>query len=563
MASFRVSSLRQRILLVVVGGAVLPLALVGWWLTRTAVRSGEAQLRTQLDSSLAVIADGVETRWAMDRGNLLFAAQNEVVRRTLAGGAPTAADSEFMRQIFASVERSAAALRYRSSGGRIVWTFDAVPPQLADSTLPRSVAAADAARSFQTRIPVMGAGADSARLLGELAASVRLSSVLPSEVTQQVVGQSALSVRDAVSGALLLGPPDPGAGWVRIERGLREPGLLLSLAAPAAAYVAPFQRAAKLGLAFLLVVAALVIGLSMFLTTRLTRSLEQLVTATGAVARGDLQRNVTVHGDDETARLAESFNAMTESLRKTLEQLSRQEALAAMGEFAATLSHEVRNALSAVRMDLQRAEESSEGAEKAHALIVRSLANLRRMDGIVSGALRVARQGQGPAQPLDLRVVVERAMNAAEPAFVAADAVLQRLAAPAEDGALPMHGDPTALEQLFLNLLMNAAQALSPGGRTTVGLATNGTGHVVSIRDDGVGMTAAELARAGELLYSSKRGGTGLGLTIARRIVHAHGGTLDMESTPGVGTTVRVSLPRSAAARSVENIDDEAPKLTE
>ena len=102
------------------------------------------------------------------------------------------------------------------------------------------------------------------------------------------------------------------------------------------------------------------------------------------------------------------------------------------------------------------------------------------------------------------------------------------------------------MEQLFLNLLLNAAQALDPGAMAGIEL-TAGDGRVcVSVWDRGTGMPPHVMDRVFEPFYSTSPEGTGLGLPIARRIAQAHGGELEIESTPGSGTVVRVSLPEPA-----------------
>jgi signal transduction histidine kinase len=534
------------LLLVVVVGAVLPLALVGWWLTRAAVRSGEDQLRAQLDSSLAAIASRMQQRWVLRRGELILLADNELARRTLAQSVATPAESAFMRQLFASVERTIPMVRYRTTQGGVRWAVAATPAQPTDAdTTARILGPAEA--TFPVRLPVRGVGRDSARTVGYVEASVRLSGVLPTTDIQSVVGHAALTVVDRGTRARLIAPSDqlPRNGWVSVRRVLDDPPLEVELGAPATAYVRPFERAAQLGLVALIAVATLVLLLSSYLTTRMTSSLEELVVATDAVAHGNLQHIVPSGGDDEVARLAESFNMMTESLRGTLQELSHRSALAAVGEFAATLSHEVRNALSAVRMDLQRAEERADDPAMARALVLRALESVRRLDGIVTGALRVARQGQSSAQRIDLRDVLRRTVASAEPAFAHAGSTLDVRVG--ENGPLWVDGDASALEQLFLNLVLNAGQAISGEGSARIDVSAAAGSHVVTIHDTGVGMSPEHLARAGQPFYSSKQGGTGLGLTIARRIIAAHGGRLDIESEAGRGTLVRVSLPTATS----------------
>jgi len=110
------------------------------------------------------------------------------------------------------------------------------------------------------------------------------------------------------------------------------------------------------------------------------------------------------------------------------------------------------------------------------------------------------------------------------------------------------------LEQLFLNLLINAAEALEDGGTATVLVVLDADEVIIQIHDDGPGMPPDVQDRAFEPLFSTRTEGTGLGLPIARRIAVAHGGGIHIESTPGSGTTVEVRLPRS-----ITRIDVTAP----
>jgi cell cycle sensor histidine kinase DivJ len=144
-------------------------------------------------------------------------------------------------------------------------------------------------------------------------------------------------------------------------------------------------------------------------------------------------------------------------------------------------------------------------------------------------------------QPVGLRELLEAACRSAAPEFARRNAKLDPDFTSGEN--LILDGDAGALEQLFLNLLINAAQALPAGGEARV-TASRRDGYVdVTITDNGVGMSARQLAEVGEPFRSSRRDGTGLGLKIARRIAATHRGAIDVASTSGVGTTVRVSLP--------------------
>jgi signal transduction histidine kinase len=544
----KAASLRAKFLLIVLLGAVLPLAIAGWWLTGTAARSGRTLLQDQLEAALSGIASDVRQKWSLRDGDLQLLANNSVVRTALAASRArlAMADSEYLLQMFSAVRSAFPVISYVDGGGRERWSFhDAAPGRSVDSARAPTRPPAVQSRTFPVEMPVRS---EDGRALGTLSVRVKLASVLPSDSGQHLVPGAVFAVLDA-RGTLFSSAPDsldlstPVAhpGWEIARRSLESPPLRLVLAAASAPFVRPFEQAARLGLGLLMVVALIALLVTAILTSRVTGSLERMAAAAEAVAAGDLKRSVEVSGHDEIGRLAEAFNTMPESLRRTLAELSRQRALAAVGEFAASLSHEVRNALTAIRIDLQHALRQLPGASAATPLLTRTLDTVRRLDSTVTGALRVARSGQNPMVRVDLAQLLQRAMASAEPSFAASEAMLEPLALESE--RVEVDGDAAALEQLFLNLLLNAAQAVSTGGRARVAVHSVHDQVVVRIIDNGPGVEASELAAVGTVLRSSKPEGTGLGLPIARRIAAAHGGDLRIESVVSEGTTVIVTLP--------------------
>jgi len=548
----KAASLRSKFLLIVLLGAVLPLAIVGWWLTGTAVRSGRALLRSQLEAAVGGIVSDARAKWTLREGELQLLANNSVVRTALAAMPARLAmpDSEYLRQLFSAVHSAIPSVSYVDGSGRERWSFqEAETVRSADSARGEVRSPTVQSRTFPVEMPVQS---EDGRVVGTLRARVRLSGVLASDSGQHAVPGAVFAVFDA-RGALYSSAPDsldlamPAAhpGWEIVTRSLASPPLRLVLAAASAPFVKPFERAARVGLGLLMVVALIALVVSGILTGRVTGSLERMAVAAEAVAAGDLKRRVEVSGRDEIGRLAEAFNAMTESLRRTLAELSRQRALAAVGEFAASLSHEVRNSLTAIRIDLQHAVRHLPGESAATPLVTRTLDTVRRLDSTVTGALRVARSGQNPMVRLDLALLLRRAMASAEPSFVASEAALEPLALESEP--VEVDGDAGALEQLFLNLLLNAAQALDAGGQARVAVCSADDRVVVRISDNGRGVESGDLAEVGTVLQSTKPGGTGLGLPIARRIAAGHGGELRIESVVGEGTTVVVTLPKRQA----------------
>lgn len=247
--------------------------------------------------------------------------------------------------------------------------------------------------------------------------------------------------------------------------------------------------------------------------------------------------------DDEVGRVARTFNGMIDNIRRMMGELSQREAVAAMGELAATLAHQLRSPATAMRLDIERALDKLPAQSPERALIARSLTQLERMERAIAGSLRVARSAGAQFGSIDIHEPIGRAIRSMDREHAMRGIRFDCSGLP--DGALTVRGDAPALEQLFANVLTNAAQAAGENGRVTISAdsARNGL-MMITIRDNGPGMSAEVLARAGESFFSTKREGTGLGLAIAKRIASAHGGRLAIESAEGAGTTVRMELPR-------------------
>lgn len=546
-------SFRARILLLVLAVAVLPLGLTGLWLTRSAARSGEALLRSRLEGALEIEAQAMERSWIRYRTALLDLADDPPVQRALRAAAllargPTPAPPGTLQARFASLEPAVEGVMVRDRAGRVVWQ------------LGRGRADAGGFLAFgallRAEVPLYDLV--SGEPLGRLDAFVPINALRPSSAAAATAG-AVITALDPATGTLLLPAPfDPALlrqerfrwndeGWIAIRRLVREPRVQLVAAAPVAPFAGPFRGAARRGVLVLLMAAGLGVGAAAILTARLTRSLEHLAVAAGDVAGGHLSRRVQVRSHDEVGRVARAFNAMTESLSRTLDQLAERESLAAVNEFAAALAHEVRNPLTSIQLDLQDVEERLPDASPLRALQARALDGLQRLDRTVAGALETARTGHIQPRDIDLRAPIRAAVHAAGPAFAGRGA---RIAWVEPPDPAPVRGDPDALERVFLNLLLNSAEALetdatgaAPPDAATVELLASETHVTVTVRDRGRGIPAEALDRVFEPFFTTRPGGTGIGLAVARRIVTAHRGEVALSSEPGRGTLVEVRLP--------------------
>jgi len=218
---------------------------------------------------------------------------------------------------------------------------------------------------------------------------------------------------------------------------------------------------------------------------------------------------------------------------------------------AGGLAHEIKNPLSTMAMNLTLLEEEWIGGraagtgpsprEKRSLKRVRTLQReVLRLEGIVDDFLRYARGGEINRAPADLVRLVREVLEFLEPEHVAAQ-IRVYVDLP---GKLPLVMlDVGAFKQALINLMVNARQAMEGGGELIIKLERQGIRVGLSITDTGVGMDEADLARCFELYYSTKRGGTGLGLATVQRTVQQHKGSLHVVSERGRGTSFTIVLP--------------------
>ena len=218
--------------------------------------------------------------------------------------------------------------------------------------------------------------------------------------------------------------------------------------------------------------------------------------------------------------------------------------MAALGELAAELTHEIRNPLAGVSSALQlmRSEESDPPTERTQ-LIDQMLAELTRVSKTLTGLLALARPQPPQKTATDLVALTRDVVRLFEPRL---HGCRVRLTVQAPDPLPTLQVDRGQITQLLLNLLSNAAQAVADGGSIEVRLALfpDEEGVMLSVVDDGAGIPADRLEKIWEPFYTTKEKGTGLGLAVCRQIAELHEGTITVESIPGEGARFLVLLPR-------------------
>jgi signal transduction histidine kinase len=313
------------------------------------------------------------------------------------------------------------------------------------------------------------------------------------------------------------------------------------------------RRSGLLLLVLVILDALLVLGLSYVVLTQLVvRPLEQLRRATARVSAGELEARIPLTGAKEIVALASAFETMTDSLSAQREQLIRSEKLASVGQLAAGVAHEIGNPLATILgyVDILRGEAEGKAdmpkAERVDALL-RVKAETQRIDQIIRDLLDYSRPIQEEPIPTDpMRIIVTaQGLLAPQARFRG----VKILFSPVADSWPSVLIPPRRLVQVFLNLLMNAADAMSGKGTVVVVCETQGDQVMISVIDEGPGVPDAIRGRIFDPFFTTKAvgQGTGLGLSVSRAIVENAGGNLELASArKGQGTTFLVTLPKAA-----------------
>jgi signal transduction histidine kinase len=295
------------------------------------------------------------------------------------------------------------------------------------------------------------------------------------------------------------------------------------------------------------------VGLVVSLHVRhLLSPLARLIQRAQSVARGDLTAREVVAGDDEISQLEVAFERMVAGVLRTQELALSNERLAAIGKMAAHVTHEIRNPLSAMGLNVEMLEEeltqdAGAGRSEVKSLLTAIQREVQRLEYLSEEYLRVARLPEPRMEAEDVSSVVREVVDFARREIEIAGSTI---ALRAQSPLPPALFDEAQLRQALLNLLRNAREAMPDGGSIDVQVVAEGMSVIIDVDDRGGGIPAEIRARVFDPFFSTKGEGTGLGLAITRHIVEAHGGSIACEPREGGGTRFRIALPIAPAKAS-------------
>ncbi len=297
----------------------------------------------------------------------------------------------------------------------------------------------------------------------------------------------------------------------------------------------------------------------MLLTALVMRPLTRLARVADKVSGGDLHPKIDIGVGGDLGKVAASFEHMLVRLRARTEALRAAERMAAVGELAAGVAHEINNPLDGVQNCLRLLEKTPADGVRRQEFTALMKEGLSRIEKVVHQLLTFAKDEKPKRSTVDVDTVVRNSL-----VFVEHRALIKRCRLSFQsNGKLPkIWADERGLHQVIINLAMNAIDSVEEGGEVRIRTMPVDGGVAIELADTGTGMTEEVRSRMFEPFFTTKQvgKGTGLGLSVSKNIVDAHGGTIEVETAPGKGSVFVVTLPRGDEQDGAPDQERQGPR---
>ena len=565
------TTLRSRIVALYLGLAVVPMIAVAAGSYFQSLRSLTALVEGKLRSASEQIALSITDREREFAASLRVLANSEYAQRVL-GARPDAAPSMALPAYLSnSLRRSFVSVEFRDPSGaaRVLVARDP------DRAVMDPCVAADL---VEVRVPVNIAG-----VTGELAGLTPFADLLPESALgirfgrtgeTMIMDRATMSVMYSsrcrsgepsheASGALTLGDVEelPGAGSYigfriagrdvtgAVERVPNQPFDVIA-AVDMAEFTAPYARAQILFLSIVLLIVAAVGGAFLLLVGRSMGSLAQLTTAAERIGEGELMPWLPLPVDDEVGKLSYAFAVMMARLKDTMRQNAESRQMAAVGQLASQLSHEIRNPLSSIKLNLQSLERETRNGTvppDLPALLRICLREINRLNDAVTSVLEFGRPRAVEKRLCHVEGILEESLSLLQPRLRRQNIKVERSRGAGDD---VVFADSDELSGAFLNLLINAIDAMPAGGVLRL-RSEQVNGEIrIHVADSGPGIRPDLRDRIFQPFFTTKPSGSGIGLPLAMQVIRSHEGRLYCETTSelAAGAEFIVALPLHAGA---------------
>ncbi|MES9695410.1 PAS domain-containing sensor histidine kinase [Bacillus toyonensis] len=237
--------------------------------------------------------------------------------------------------------------------------------------------------------------------------------------------------------------------------------------------------------------------------------------------------------------------------KKAEELLNKSDTLAAIGQLAAGVAHEVRNPLTVIKGFIQLFQINKEDQEKYFDLM---LSEIERIEAILQEFLSIAKTDEINTEKKNIYQIFKNVVSLINTKAIMTNIQVELFT---DSEEIIIECSENQLKQVFINILQNSIEAMLNGGKISIHIKEiHKNGVIISVIDEGIGIPEERIKRLGEPFYSTKEKGTGIGLMLSYKIIESHQGTISIMSEVGVGTTVTIYLPKMQSKQSLSNCDD-------
>lgn len=570
-------SLRAKLLALFLLLAVVPLFALGGIEYARSLRALEALIAAQNARVAQRAAETIQSRAALLRSDLLLLSENAETQRWLSRRAGGVADSgaegeaaRFVQDAWTRIGATYAELTYRDRDGIVIHRLGETEGSSGSDGLDPV--------AEQVRGPGSGAA------LGSVSVRPVPEAIFPLDLLASGFGETGRGMvldreREKIiyhpdraingtgydslvaTGAWEVGPAtlDRPTGTFRYRSGdtlrvasfvsLTTPKWTVVMSGVVDEFAGPFTAVRRWTLVLFAGVGLIATLIFSQLLRRTTHSLEELTSATAVVGQGDFAPALPPPGSDEVGRLTASFQTMVSKIREMVSQIESSRQMAVLGQFAAHLSHEIRNPLTSIKLNLQKIErEGRDGRlpKSTGRSLEIALREVGRLDGVVRGVLDLTRTRPREVASCSLHRLADETL---ETLSGQAESRGVRIERSFEAGLDTVLVDPSQVRGALLNLALNALDAMPEGGVLRL-TTTPGSGRIrLSIVDTGQGIVDDARTEIFRPFFTTKPSGTGLGLSLAKRAIEDNGGSLALAPKgPGEGAEFVIDLPLTGAA---------------
>jgi len=331
--------------------------------------------------------------------------------------------------------------------------------------------------------------------------------------------------------------------WILSYKNIEGAPLTVGVLSSMEEFFKPFEKIGIISFVIIFLISVLVFAAIYYVVQKSLRALFVLTAAAKSVAAGNFDQEIAISAKDEIGDLASAFKEMTENIKRMIRELERTKKLALIGEFATRLSHEIRNPLTSLKMNLQMLEDKFNNVKGTEQHLQICLTEINHLNNVVTNSLRLAKPGMLKFDKHDVHNILDKSLQLVEKQIDDKKICIEKNYTA---GSIKIKCSEEGLNEVFLNILINAVDSVEIGGKIIILTELNDTidkSFVINIADSGHGIAFENIEKIFEPFFTTKGTGTGVGLSIAESIIKQHHGRIRVFSELNRGTTFEVTLP--------------------